>query len=42
VPQLSVERAEDCVLLSIDHDGQHRELEIDLDGGVVNTREVVS
>ena len=42
VPQLSVERVDDRVLVSIEHGGQRRELEIDVDAAAVTAREVVS
>ena len=42
VPQLSLERIDDRVLVSIEHGGVRRELEIDLGACVVKTREVVS
>jgi hypothetical protein len=42
VPQLSLERIDDRVLVSIDHGGARRELEVDVDAAAVTAREVVS
>jgi hypothetical protein len=41
-PQLSVERVDDHVLVSIEHGGVRRELEIDVAAAAVTAREVVS